>query len=265
MVLAAVTRKRFGSLLVALVLAGAIAVIFVIPSHVTEAPRVSGEIYLELLSDPGPDPFTASVARMPAPASVPAPSGGSSTPSTASPGTGPSTVQRVTGSNPELYGGTRGVSSCDATRLAALLTGSAPRAEAWARIEHVGVADIDAYVKTLTGVVLRQDMRVTDHGYAHRTATDHQAVLQMGTAVLVDSRGAPRVRCASGDPLGEPVALATEAVYLGVRWPGFDASPLVAISPASAAVTQFVLFDAAARSRFARPVGGDGTSDSASP
>ncbi|GHF01088.1 hypothetical protein GCM10018785_74850 [Streptomyces longispororuber] len=61
-----------------------------------------------------------------------------------------------------------------------------------------------AYLRGLTPVVPRADTRVTGHGCRDGRATGHQAVLQARTAVLVDDRGLPRVRCACGNPLLPP-------------------------------------------------------------
>lgn len=46
--------------------------------------------------------------------------------------------------------------------------------------------DIPAYVARLTPVILRTDTFVTNHGFAQGRATVVPAVLQAGTAVLVD-------------------------------------------------------------------------------
>ncbi|GAP52775.1 serine/threonine protein kinase [Streptomyces azureus] len=55
--------------------------------------------------------------------------------------------------------------------------------------------------------MLRADTGVTNHGFRAGRAAVLQAVLQAGTAVLVDDRGVPRVRCACGNPLRPPVAM----------------------------------------------------------
>ena len=63
---------------------------------------------------------------------------------------------------------------------------------------------VPAFLRGLTPVVLRADTRVTNHGFRDGSATSFQSVLQAGTAVLVDDHGAPRVRCACGNPLKAP-------------------------------------------------------------
>ena len=50
-------------------------------------------------------------------------------------------------------------------------------------------------------MLLRADTRVTTFSLTDGAVTAQQAVLQAGTAVLVDERGLPRLRCASGSPL----------------------------------------------------------------
>ncbi|MBI4260213.1 MAG: LCCL domain protein, partial [Actinobacteria bacterium] len=58
-------------------------------------------------------------------------------------------------------------------------------------------------------------------------AVAFQAVLQKGSAVLVDTDGFLRVRCASGSPLLPPESL-DAPTYSDTRWEGFDPSNLVA-------------------------------------
>lgn len=241
-------------------LAGALAVVFVVPGRINEAPRVADEITLQILSDPGVDPFTVSVVT--ALATPPAAGSTGGQPS-ANPSGAPD-AKVVSGSDPGLYAGTRDTSSCDASRLSVLLSADAARASAWAQAQHVASSDVDAFIKSLTSAVLRQDTRVAAHGYRHGAATTYRAVLQSGTAVLVDSRGAPRVRCASGDPLSADTAPAAQAVYLGIRWPGFAAVPVETIRPSTDSLSKLILFDLAGRGSFARPIGGEGTTDTSS-
>jgi hypothetical protein len=266
-----VTANRLRPLVFTLGLAAALTVIFVLPGRVAEAPKVEGEVTLLVFADPGVDPFTASVLRSAPPPAPPAPgapapapsaiSSPSATATEAATSSGAAVVESASGGEPGLYGGSRRFSACDVARLSALLSGDTPRAGAWAQVAGIATADVDAYVKALTAVVLRRDTRVTAHGYAGGRSTDVQAVLQTGTAVLVDSFGVPRVRCISGAPLTDPVAQAVEPVYLGIRWAAFQTSPLAAVRPAPTALTAFVLVDAASGGSFSRPVAGDGSSD----
>lgn len=263
------TANRLRAVVFTLGLAAALTVIFVLPGRVAEAPRVDGEVTLLVFADPGADPFTASVLRpAPAPpppgAATPSPSAAASPSPTAT--AEPSfsdaaVVETASGGDPGLYGGSRRFSACDAARLSALLDGDPTKARAWAQAEDIAAADVDGYVKTLTAVVLRKDTRVTAHGYTDGRSTDVQAVLQTGTAVLVDTFGVPRVRCISGTPLTDPVPQPVEPVYLGIRWPAFQTTPMAAVRPAPTALTRFVLVDAVSGASFSRPVAGDGSSD----
>ena len=260
-------RKRLRGLVVAVGLAGALAVVFVVPSHITEAPQVGGEINLQLLTDAGMDPFTVSVvaaaATPPAAGSTTGQPAANPSPAPTSAGGAPDT-RVASGSDPGLYAGIRGVSSCDAGKLSMLLSTDASRASAWALAQHIAMSDVGALIKSLTSAVLRQDVRVTAHGYRNRAATTYQAVLQSGTAVLVDPRGTPRVRCVSGDPLSPPGAPAVQPVYLGIRWPGFGAASVETVRPATGPLMRLILFDLTGRGSFARPIAGDGTTDTSS-
>ncbi|MGH3907098.1 MAG: DUF6777 domain-containing protein, partial [Pseudonocardiaceae bacterium] len=67
-------------------------------------------------------------------------------------------------------------------------------------IERLGGIDFDEAVFDHVRQALGPgpDTRVTNHGYRDGKATDRQAVLQAGTAVLVDEKGRPRVKCGCG-------------------------------------------------------------------
>jgi hypothetical protein len=85
------------------------------------------------------------------------------------------------------------------------------------------------------------DTRVTNHGYKDGAPTSYQAVLQAGTAVLVDDRGVPKVRCACGNPLSPPVARQTAPKTTGDAWPGYKQSNVVMVTPAPEPVDVFVM------------------------
>lgn len=102
-----------------------------------------------------------------------------------------------------------------------------PRAEAFAEVLGIAPSEVGDYIAGLTPVVLREDTRVTNHGFVDGRANPFEAVLQAGSAVMVDERGVPRVRCACGNPLAEPTG-ASSADYSGERWEGFDQDRLVA-------------------------------------
>ncbi len=104
-----------------------------------------------------------------------------------------------------------------------------------------------SFVGGLTGVVLRGDTRVTDHGFVTDHPSIYQALLQTGSAVLVDHFGVPRVRCLSGDPLTPPVAVTITPRYVGAHWQGFAPGAVTVVAAASRPITAFVLTDAGSR------------------
>ncbi len=113
-------------------------------------------------------------------------------------------VRSFPGSTPGLYGGTRAVGSCDVGKQIGFLSSDPGKARSFAQAAGVPRAAVPDFLRGLTSVVLRADTQVTDHGFRDGRATSFQSVLQRGTAVLVDDRGVPRVRCAGGNPLNPP-------------------------------------------------------------
>ncbi|MEU0675881.1 DUF6777 domain-containing protein [Streptomyces sp. NPDC006172] len=219
------------------------------------APASQGEVFLQAAGERGPDPFTESTATdssVPPTASVTA-SGAASAPANA--------LRGVDGATPGLYGGTRNVAACDVEKQITALRAEPAKNSAFASVARVGPAAVPAYLRSLTPVQLRMDTRVTNHGYRDGEATPYQAVLQRGTAVLVDARGVPRVRCACGNPLTPPVAQRTTPRTTGDAWPGYDASNVVVITPSAAVVDTFVLFDAGTDTWFTRDRGDTGDKD----
>ena len=168
------------------------------------------EIFLEPVDFPGDDPFTDSVSTSAGEAAgeVVVDEG--------------SAVQgSVNGSEPGLYGGTLNESMCDREQLVEFLGDNADKARAFADVLDIDVDEIPDYIADLTAVVLRGDTRVTNHGFADGEATAFQAVLQAGTAVLVDFQGIPRVKCYCGNPLTEPIEVDSPR-YGGDQWDDFD-------------------------------------------
>jgi hypothetical protein len=191
-----------------------------------------GEVFLQPAADTGPDPFTESTAKESSASPV--------SPSPTELAT-PNAVQGVQGGAPGLYGGTRNVASCDVEKQITYFKGAPDKQRAFASVARVDPPDVPAYLRSLTPVVLRIDTRVTNHGYSNGRATAYQAVLQAGTAVLVDDRGMPRVRCACGNPLSAPVAQQSAPKTTGDAWPGFKQSNVVAVTPAPEPVDVFVM------------------------
>ncbi|WP_217492616.1 DUF6777 domain-containing protein, partial [Streptomyces prasinopilosus] len=229
-----------GVLVAALAVAMLLAVLLTRTDGGSEAG--GGEVFLQAADEAGPDPFTASTAEngsAPPTASVPP---ATRTPS-AGPGTGSSAttaVRGVRGGEPGLYGGTRDVSSCDVERQIEYLREVPAKNGAFASVAGVESSRVPSYLRSLTPLRLRLDTRVTNHGYRDGAATDYQAVLQAGTAVLVDDRGVPRVRCACGNPLTRPVEQA-DPRYTGTPWPGYSPSKTVVVDPAPRDVGKFVV------------------------
>ncbi|GAA3010166.1 DUF6777 domain-containing protein [Streptomyces fulvorobeus] len=208
------------------------------------------ELVLQPAGAPGPDPFTGSTAASPPPAATASPAALTGV-----------TARTVPGSTPGLYGGTRSVASCDIGEQARLLADDRAKARAFARGAGIREKEIPAFLRGLTPVLLRADIRVTGHGYADGAPTAFQSVLQAGTAVLADTHGTPRVRCACGNPLGVPVVMKGSLTYRGEEWAGYDPNRVLVIEPSTRAITHFVLVDVADNTWIERPAGDDGGRD----
>jgi hypothetical protein len=156
-----------------------------------------------------------------------------------------------------LYLDSTGSPACNRTQLESILRGDQALATAWAAA--LGAPEPSAFAAGLIPVRLRADTRLTAHGRADGRAQPFAATLQAGTAVLVDDRGQPRVRCADGAPLTAAQPLA-DPVY-GRGWDGFDPASMIEIRPASAPVVEFGLVDAAGAEPFRRPAGSTGEDD----
>ncbi|MEV6483179.1 DUF6777 domain-containing protein [Streptomyces sp. NPDC051576] len=214
--------------------------------------KPSGEVFLQPAAAQGPDPFTDSTATaasaMPRVTRTPR-----STPErTASPSTG--RMRAVSGATPGLYGGTARTGSCDVERQIAQLAADRAKAHAFAQAEGISQGAIPAYLRGLTSVVLRADTQVTNHGFRDAQATGFQSVLQAGTAVLVDDRGVPRVRCACGNPLKAGVAGAGSGTS-GRPWSGFRPAEVVVVTPAPQVITNVTIIDIVHHTWIERPLG----------
>jgi hypothetical protein len=182
--------------------------------------KASGELFLQPVAAQGPDPFTASTATTTATPS----------PITRTQQSAPSSgVRSISGGTPGLYGGTVRSGSCDVNRQIDRLTANRARGRAFAQVEGIAQDSIPSYLRSLTSVVLRADTRVTNHGYRDGRATGYQSVLQAGTAVLVDNRGVPRVRCACGNPLTPARAMSGGSGTSGRPWSGYRHGQVVVV------------------------------------
>ncbi len=162
----------------------------------------------------------------------------------------------VAGSSPGLFGGTRNQQACNPDQLVAFLTADLPKAEAWAAVHGIDPADIDTFVAGLTPLVLTRDTQVTNHGFRDGSANQIPAVLQAGTAVLVDQRGLPVVKCGCGNPLLPPAQITPEldVRVVGSPWAGWHPDRVVIIG-VDTRVDSFVLVDLDGGDPFLREVG----------
>ncbi|MFE7271990.1 DUF6777 domain-containing protein [Streptomyces sp. NPDC057623] len=194
-----------------------------------------GEVFLQSASSTGPDPFTESTATDSSAAPV--------TPTPATESAPSNAVRGVDGGAAGLYGGSRDVASCDVEKQVQYLQAAPEKNRAFASVARVEPSGVPAYLRSLTPVQLRMDTRVTNHGYRDGGADSYQAVLQAGTAVLVDDHGVPRVRCACGNPLTPPVARQGTLKQTGDSWPSYRSSNVVVVTPAAKVVKEFVIYD----------------------
>lgn len=264
----------------------AAATVYVI-SRDSDEPLVlaAGEVFLEPADQAGPDPFTTEIDTEVSPPILTAQAPvlattTTSVPTTTTSGTETTTpptvgVPSVSGATPGLYGGTQNQASCDPGQLVSFLQSEPEKAAAWvAGInadsefswsggDSLQIADIPAFVAELTPIILTADTRVTNNGYRDGQPTPRQAVLQAGTAVMVDSLGVPRFKCNCGNPLSPPVAQTVGVSYVGDQWSSFDPATTVVVQPAPAPMGEIQIVDVNTGELIARPVGSTGSEDRA--
>nr|WP_217510238.1 DUF6777 domain-containing protein [Streptomyces vilmorinianum] len=213
-----------------------------------------GEVFLQNASAAGPDPFTKSTARTAdtsqSPAPLPSPTRSAEANATRS----------VSGSAPGLYGGTRNTASCDVEQQIRYLADEPAKNAAFASVLGIPATEVAGHLRALTPLQLRVDTRVTNHGFRGGSPTSYQAVLQAGTAVLVDDHGVPRVRCACGNPLKPPVAQ-KDPKPVGTAWTGYRPTQVVVVAPSVTVVNIFVVYDPENDGWFARKPGDTGQQD----
>ncbi len=108
--------------------------------------------------------------------------------------------------------------------------------------------------------MLRADTQVTNHGFRDARVTGFQSVLQAGTAVLVDNRGVPRVRCACGNPLkageaGQGSVGSGGGSAGGRAWSGFRPAEVVVVTPAPQVITNITIINIVDDTWIERPLG----------
>jgi hypothetical protein len=137
--------------------------------------------------DPGEDPFTP-------PADV---EGNDEVPVSAT----------TSGGSQQPFGGSGSNRVCDRDKLIRFLEANPERMAEWARVLGIApeLSAVKKYIAKLHPVTLTRDTQVTNHAYRNGQAIPFQAILQAGTAVLVDEYGVPVVRCYCGNPLGPAV------------------------------------------------------------
>ncbi|WP_253659641.1 DUF6777 domain-containing protein [Williamsia maris] len=220
----AVRRRRtiiLGVIAAVLAIIVAVATVIVVATH--DSGR-SADLSLVAETSTGDDPFSPSVSLTNKPLRNDVRLAGTTGTYT---GRG---VRAVAGNTTGLYGGTEN-STCDVAKLANFLSENPDKGRAWAGVFGISRSEIPYYLDSLTPVVLTSDTWVTNHSYAGGEATPFQAILQTGTAVLVDDAGVPRVRCSCGNPLA-PSASAPLSRYnvTGNRWKGYQPTNVVYVS-----------------------------------
>ncbi|MDP2774252.1 MAG: hypothetical protein Q8O61_11930 [Nocardioides sp.] len=245
--------------LVLMLVAGAV-VATVLLTRDEKGPEASEEadvVVLEPAALEVPDPFTDSVAVDEQPIMVdPEPTAEVTAAPEDATGAGGGVVR---GSAPGLYGGTQDQQACDQDQMVEFLEEDQDKAEAWAEAQGIETDEIPEFIDGLTPVVLRRDTRVVNHGYRDGRANPYAAVLQAGTAVLVDEYGVPRAKCSCGNPLGEARPVTTATSYRGNKWLGFDPERVVVVR-VDVKVSVIVLVDPDGEP-FGRPVGTSGSED----
>lgn len=234
---------------------GAVVVILGDQHNAAENAVPASTVTLEPIGTAGPDPFLAAVRITEVTEFPGAVTDVAATVSAAlvlDPATG---TRGARGDTETLYGGSGELAHCDVAALADYLAANPAKAAAWAGVRGVAPGEIRDYLTGLTPVVLMHDTLVTNHGFSGDVATPRPAVLQAGTAVLVDDTGLPVVRCACGNPIAAPppIPLASAAL-LGTRWAGYDPARVTTIG-SGASQAGFVLVDVLTGERLTWPAG----------
>jgi hypothetical protein len=224
--------------------------------------ELGDEVFLQPAADQGPDPFTDSTATGATATGRALPTGTKGTADAGAPSAGlavaPLAAARtLSGETPGLYSGRAHVAGCDVELQITRLTADAARQEAFAGAAGVSRSALPGYLRGLTPVLLRADTRVTNHAYRNGQAAGYQAVLQAGTAVLVDDRGVPRVRCACGNPLQPPQEARGGVGSRGSAWSGYRPNQVIVVTPAPKAVSSIKLVDAGTNTWIERRIGTD--------
>lgn len=172
----------------------------------------------------------------------------------------PSSEGTFTGDTQGLYGGTRNIASCDPKQMVTFLRQNPSKGQAWADTLGITPDMISDYVAKLTPVVLRSDTYVTNHGFTNGRATSFPALLQAGTAVLVNTYGLPVTKCYCGNPLTASPSRSARN-YVGASWARFSPRRVTVVRPARTEIKVFTLVNPKKVIVFDRPVGTTGDKD----
>jgi hypothetical protein len=195
--------------------------------------RATNLVSLEAANSPGPSPWMDSITSGDQPRTV----NRVEKTSTGSPD-GQAGTQMLSGDKVGLYAGSTSQAVCDRDKLVDFLERNPAKAQAWR--DAIGISDIRNYTKMLSPVRLTQDTRVTGYRFENGRPTAVQSVLQTGTAVMIDDRGIPRVRCDSGSPLAEPQTYPSQE-YTGNRWQGLDTNSVVEVRKSDTPIENLAL------------------------
>lgn len=173
----------------------------------------TSEVQLESVSSAGSSPFMSPVGEDQSGVTPP-----------------PGSAGEISGGTDGLFADNGGGPSCDVQSLVSNLQVDESRAQAWAEVLGTRSEEIPQFVENLKPVLLRSDTSVTSHGYANGQYTAYPAVLQAGTAVFINDRGEPTVKCFNGNPLtkGE---FNPQSRYTGSAWEHFRAGAVTSIQP----------------------------------
>ena len=176
-------------------------------------------------------------------------------------------AQHMPGDKTGLYGGSQDDASCDREQMISFLKTHDAEARAfvtalntdaslkWSQGTSVSVDQIEAYIGELTPVYLRVDTRVTNFGFNDGKPVPLQAILQAGTAIMIDIYGVPRVRGPAGSPLTNPIAIDLRPLQRGTPWPDFNPGAIVIVQAARTVTIVFVLVDIYTGATFERMAG----------
>lgn len=173
-------------------------------------------------------------------------------------------VQTVPAETVGLFGGTLNNATCNKDQLVSYLQANPDKAGPWAQTLGITPAQIPTYVGALTPVLLRSDTVVTNHGFENGKITTMPAVLQAGTAVLVNQYGQPVVKCYCGNPLTAPPPQLSKVKYTGATWPGFQPGAITVVQASTTVINNYTLVDVTTNQTFVRVAGTSGSADTPS-